>query len=124
MKRQLVALMVLPFISACGDQGPVTNVAGSYHFERSSEVQEISVESSGHYVNSYFRDGSLVWRDEGKWQRDEVGGEQGITFSKFRFGLPDQSARPGYWFVVPERALFGNVRLCFDPDLGCCFERN
>ena len=102
----------------------MADVAGTYRFEGSAEVQEISVESNGHYVNSYFRDGSLIWRDEGKWQRDEVGGEQGITFSKFRFGLPDQSARPGYWFVVPERVLFGNVRLCFDPDLGYCFERS
>lgn len=116
--------MTLVLLSACGEQNPLADVAGTYRFEGSAEVQEISVESDGHYANSYFRDGGLVWRDEGEWEPDEVAGEKGVTFAEFRFGLAGHSTRPGYWFVVPERSFFGNARLCFDPDLGYCFERS
>jgi hypothetical protein len=110
-------------LAACGEGEIAGDVAGSYRFEGNGEAQAVTVGEDGSFANSYFRDGSLVWRDKGTWERDEAGGEEGITFSKFRFGLADHAAQPGYWFAVPERSLSGNMRLCFDPDLGHCFER-
>lgn len=128
-------LLSLIFLAACDEREAASDIAGTYRFEGKGETQEIAVEEGGRYVNSYFRDGALIWRDEGVWEHDEAGNEKGITFEEFRFGLDDHSPRHsdfglkdnfprrGYWFVVPERSFLGSARLCFDPDLDHCFER-
>jgi hypothetical protein len=123
MKLLLGPVLLVLSLSACRDSETLGDVAGAYSYEENGEAQAVTVEKDGSYVNSYFRDGSLVWRDEGRWQRDEIDGERGVTFAEFRFGFAGHSGRPGYWFVAPERSFSGNMRLCFDLDLGHCFER-
>jgi hypothetical protein len=131
--RLPILCLLLMFLAACGDEDVTADIAGTYSFEADGEAQTVVITDDGKYVNSYHRDGALVWRDEGVWDFDVAGAESGITFEGFRFGLKEHT-RPrrsygfvvperGYWFVVPERSWRGAARLCFDPDLGHCLKR-
>lgn len=121
-RRSILCLLLL-FLAACGGEDATADIAGTWSFEADGEAQTVAITDDGKYVNSYYRDDALVWRDEGIWAADVIGKDTGITFEDFRFGLTDLSPRRGYWFVVPERSWRGAARLCFDPDLGRCFKR-
>jgi hypothetical protein len=42
----------------------------------------------------------------------------------FKFGIEGYGAvGPGFWFVIPERALTGSIKLSFYSDLDYCFRR-
>lgn len=116
----LVLLAVM--LAGCSRGLDKTELPGLYRFASDSLKQEVTVGADGTYVNTLYRDGKLVWLDQGDWAYEEQRGKTGVTFSKFRFGIPGHSTNPGYWFVVPEKAFTGAKKLCFDPDLDHCFE--
>jgi hypothetical protein len=71
---------------------------------------------------TFYRDDALVWSGRGGWTYEEQQGDAGITFAKFRFGIPGYSSERGYWFVVPQKTFTGQTKLCFDIDLKRCFQ--
>ena len=120
--RTPILCLLLLSLAACGDDDADIGIAGTYSFEADGEAQTIAISDDGHFVNSYYRDGALVWRDEGAWAPYTVGQDKGIAFEDFRLGVNDASPKRGYWFVAPERNWLGAARFCFDPDLGRCLE--
>jgi hypothetical protein len=90
-------------------------IPGEYFFALGNVSQAISVSGDGTYQSVVYVSGKKSWSDHGSWQQDNVGGKSGVTFAKFRFGIPGYSVRPGYWFVVPEMTIMGKGELCFDP---------
>ena len=124
----LVALVV----AGCSRGVEQPEVPGQYEFSLENMKQQIIVSADGKYSNSFYRDGVLVWSDQGTWIYDKAGGENGISFEGFRFGMPEYSSSQlarnlalnlgfvvperGVWFVVPEKTLFGVKKICFDPD--------
>ena len=121
MSRKLL-LFLLVAIAGCSRGVDKAELPGLYSVESDSLKQEVTIRADGKYVNAFYRDGKLAWSDQGDWAYEEQRGKTGITFTKFRFGMPGHSTEPGYWFVLPEKSVSGAKRLCFDPDLNRCFE--
>lgn len=123
VRLPILCLMFLS-LAACGEDNAAADIAGTYSFEAEGEAQTLDIGGDGHFVNSYYRDGALVWRDEGAWTFYVAGRETGVTFEDFRLGLADEFAERGYWFVAPERTWLGATRFCFDRDDDRCLEES
>jgi len=123
--RRSILCLLLMFLAACGDEDVTADIAGTWSFEADGTAQIVVITDDRKYVNSYRRDGTLVWRHEGGWDFYVAGAESGIVFERFAFGLEADAPPPrrGYWFVVPVRNWRGAARLCFDPDPGHCLKR-
>ena len=141
MMRYLVFFLALMLVS-CSRGVEQSELPGQYEFALDNVRQQVTIDAEGKYVNALYRDGVLVWSDQGKWTYEKSAGKNGIAFTEFRFGileysptklsspeysgmpkLPDSSGR-GLWYVVPEKTLTGTRELCFDPDLDRCFQRS
>lgn len=120
--NRLLRMLLLAGIAGCSRGLDQDELPGIYSVEGGRLKQEITILSGGKYVNSLYFDGKLAWSDQGDWAYEELKGKTGVTFTKFRFGMPGHPADPGYWFVLPETSFGGAKRLCFDPDLNRCFE--
>ena len=120
--NRLLLMLLLVGIAGCSRELDKAELPGVYSVESDSLKQVVTIRADGKYVNALYRDGKLAWSDQGGWAYEEQRGKTGVTFTKFRFGMPGHSADPGYWFVLPEKSLSGAKRLCFDPDLNRCFE--
>lgn len=139
MTRYLVLLFAL-VLASCSRGVEQPELPERYEFSLDNMKQQITIGADGKYTNAFYRDGALVWSDQGKWTYEELSGEKRIAFAQFRFGIPEYSpARSGapeysempklpessgrsFWFVVPEKTLAGIRELCFDPDLDRCFQ--
>jgi hypothetical protein len=121
MKR-LSPFLFLLFLSGCNHAVDKAHLPGAYSFKENGIEQKVEIDSDGEYVNSLFTNGVLSWSETGQWAYDTESNERGITFSKFRFGLPNTSTVQGFWFVVPTQPILGKRQLCFDVDLNRCFE--
>lgn len=139
MTRYLVLLLALA-LAGCSRSVEQSEVPGLYEFALDNMRQQVTVSAEGKYVNAFYRDGALVWSDQGQWTYEKSAGEKGIAFAEFRFGIPEyspaslggpeysgmpklpDSSNRGLWYVVPEKTLTGTRKLCFDPDLGRCFQ--
>jgi hypothetical protein len=120
MNHSLLFLLVLA-IAGCTRGMDKAEVPGIYEFGIDNLKQQITIGADGKYSNAFYQGGALVWSDQGAWTYEEQKGKPGITFAKFRFGIPGHASEPGYWFVVPEKTLTGVKALCFDLDLDRCF---
>ena len=88
-----------------------------YRFSSGRVMQEINVRADGTYINSYYVNRCLRWSYISNWKMEEQSENIGVTFKYFRFGVPGYGVeQPGYWFVSPVTTLFGDRKLCFDPD--------
>lgn len=101
-----------------------SELPGQYEFALDNMKQQIRISADGKYSNTYYRDGILVWSDQGTWNHEEAAGEKGIALMEFRFGVPEYAINRGLWFVVPEKTFSGVRKLCFDPDLNRCFQHD
>jgi hypothetical protein len=118
----LLLLLLLVALAGCSRELDTAGLPGVYRYEGDGVKQEITVSANGKYRNVLYLEDRLMWSDEEDWEYEQVSGKFGITFSKFRFGIPGHRPLSGYWFVEPERSSSGVKRLCFDPDLNRCFE--
>ena len=127
MSRKLFLLFAL-VVAGCSRGVGQPELPGQYEFSLDNMKQQVTVGADGKYSNAFYRDGILVWSEQGTWTYDVE--EKGIGFAEFRFGIPEYSfnrdlgfAVPerGLWFVVPEKTFTGVKKLCFDPDLDRCF---
>lgn len=139
MTRYLVLLLAL-VLASCSRGVEQPELPGRYEFLLDNMKQQITIGADGKYTNAFYRDGALVWSDQGKWTYEKSAGEKGVAFAEFRFGIPEYSparlGSPEYsgmpklpdsssrslWYVVPEKTFTGTRTLCFDPDLGRCFQ--
>ena len=99
-----------------------SELPGQYDFSLGNARQQITIRADGHYFNTFYRNGTLSWSDQGTWEYKNAGGEKGILLNRFKFGFQEYSSG-GTWFVVPEKTLLGKRKLCFDSDLDRCFDR-
>jgi hypothetical protein len=109
-------------LAACNDTFTTDEVSGEYVANYDLAFETLIVNRDGTY-SYYFRspDGTET-SNAGQWKLEQHMGQPGLTFSSFKFGLPEYGTdRPGYWNVEIERTLFGRLKLCFDPDLGYCY---
>lgn len=120
--NRLFLMLLLVWIAGCSRELDKAELPGVYSVESDSLKQVVTIRADRKYVNALYLDGKLAWSDQGGWAFEEQKGKTGVTFTKFRFGMPGHSADPGYWFVLPEKSVSGAKRLCFDPDLNRCFE--
>lgn len=138
MTRYLVLLLAL-VLASCSRGVEQPELPGQYEFSLDNMKQQIMIYADGKYSNAFYRDGALVWSDQGRWTYEKLAGEKRIAFAQFKFGIPEYSpARFGdpeysempklsessgrsFWFVAPEKTLTGIRELCFDPDLDRCF---
>jgi hypothetical protein len=114
-------LLVLAIVG-CSRGVEQRELPGQYEFSLDGMRQRVTIDADGKYSNVFYRDGALVWSDQGKWTYEESAGKKGIALSEFRFGIPEYSSRRGLWFVVPEKTLTEVKELCFDSDLDRCFK--
>jgi hypothetical protein len=111
-------------LAGCWSAPDRAALVGAYAFEKADTKQEINLNPDGTYSSRLFKNGVAVWSISGKWEYETVAGETGVIFEKFKFGIEGYGAvGPGFWFVIPERALTGSIKLCFDSDLDYCFRR-
>jgi len=139
MTRYLALLFAL-VLAGCSRSVEQSELTGQYEFSLENMKQQITIGADGKYTNAFYRDGALVWSDQGRWTYDKLAGKKGVAFAEFEFGiqeyspaklgnpeysgmprLPDSSSR-SLWYVVPEKTLTGVRELCFDPDLDRCFQ--
>lgn len=117
-------LLMLLCLGLVGCSGHVekAQLPGSYEFMLDGIRQVVVVGADGKYTNTLYKDGAAAWSDQQVWTYEEQGGKYGVTFAGFRFGIPGHASAPGLWFVIPEKTLGGTKELCFDTDLGRCFQ--
>ena len=131
MNRKLFLLCAL-VVAGCSREVGQPELPGQYEFSLDNMKQQVTVGADGKYSNAFYRDGALVWSDQGIWVYEESAEKKGVAFAEFRFGIPEYSSNRtqglglvvpdrGLWFVVPERTLTGIKEICFDPDLDRCF---
>lgn len=123
MKALLWSLMCsVLLLVACGQVGE-DEVPGVYVASYAGGSDQLTLLPSGKYTHVLsMDDGSVV--SSGKWVVETLSGEDvGITFDDFQFRVDAKSLKPaGVWHVRPRKSpLSGDVKLCFDPDLGTCF---
>jgi hypothetical protein len=109
-------------VAGCSSGVEQSELPGQYEFFLGDMKQQVTVSADGKYSNAFYRGGARVWSDQGAWTVEESAGKKGIAFKEFRFGIPEYSSNRGLWFVVPEKTLTGVKELCFDSDLGRCFQ--
>lgn len=122
MSRGFLLVLLLGTVASCSRGVGKTELPDIYRFASGNLKQEVTISPNGKYQNAFYREGTLVWLDRENWTYEDQKGQVGVTLTKFRFGIAGHSDVPGYWFVVPEKTLTGVKRLCFDPDLGKCFD--
>lgn len=122
MTRSFFMMLALA-VAGCSRGVDRADVPGRYEFSLDNIKQQVTLAVDGKYANALYRDGALVWSENGAWTYEEAGGHRGIMLDKFRFGISEY-ASGGSWFVVPEKTLTGVKALCFDPDLDRCFRAN
>lgn len=110
-------------LASCSGGVSDSDLIGTYVAQQGDVRQEIVVQSGGRYSNTLYKSGNVEWREDERWVREVVANRSGVTFSRFRWGLPGYSFAQGYWFVSPEKNFLGRVKLCYDLDLGRCFDR-
>jgi len=121
MTRYLVLLLAL-VLASCSRGVEQPELPGQYEFSLDNMRQQVTISVDGKYANAFYRNGALVWSNQGKWTYEESAGKKGVAFAEFRFGIPEYSSVQGLWFVVPEKTLAGIRELCFDQDLERCFQ--
>ena len=124
LKLSCLAIAVGIGIDGCSNDVSESDLPGRYEFVASKMQRVITIESDGQYRNSFVQNGAVVWTDVGSWKSETVNGVRGITFEQFRFGIPGHRSSKGFWIVKPEKLMWGAIKLCFDLDLGHCFERS
>lgn len=135
MRLRFLLLLALA-VSGCDLPVDQAELPGLYEFQLNNVKQQVTITGDGKYTNAFYRDGELIWLDQGDWtyERDT----RGVTFEKFRIdipghdiasvrrygGIPKYGDVPirGYHFFVPEKTLFGIKKLCFDRDVDFCFK--
>lgn len=120
--RRLAAIFFSLALAACSRSVNKGDLPGVYVAKEGAVTQELKLEPSGTYVNTLYVNGSVQWAETQSWTYEEQAGKAGAVLSNFRFGLKDTPSSAGYWFVEPERSVTGAIRLCYDPDLGRCFQ--
>ena len=121
MSRKLFLLFAL-VIAGCSRGVGQSELPGQYEFSLDNMKQQVTVGTDGKYANTFYRNGALVWSDQGTWTYEESVGKKGVAFAQFRFGIPEYSSNRGLWFVVPEKTFIGVKELCFDSDMDRCFQ--
>lgn len=122
MKKDYFFLAAL-LLAGCDGKIDADSIAGIYVYEDDHVMQTIQIERDFSYTNVAYQDGEKLWSDRSNWEIDRIVDDEGISFESFRFAMPNHSELSGYWFVVPEKSLVGQIKLCFDPDLNLCFVR-
>lgn len=98
-------------------------VPGVYVASYAGGSDRLTILPNGEYTHLLSTDNGPV-TNSGKWTVETLSGEHmGITFDDFRFRKDAKSLKAtGIWHVRPRKSpLVGDVKLCFDPDLGTCF---
>lgn len=115
-------MLIVLGLAGCSNQVEKTQLPGSYEFTLDGLRQVVVIGADGRYTNTLYKDGVASWSDQQAWTYEEQGGKGGVTFTGFRFGIPGHVSSPGFWFVIPEKTFGGTTELCFDADLGHCFQ--
>jgi hypothetical protein len=120
--RRLAAIFFSLALAACSRSVTKGDLPGVYVAKEGDITQELRLEQNGTYVNTLYINGSVQWSENQSWIYEVHDGKSGTVFSKFRFGLKDTPSSAGYWFVEPVKSAAGGIQLCYDPDLGRCFQ--
>ena len=120
MTRNLLLIFALA-VAGCSRGVDRAEVPGRYEFSLDNIKQQVTIGADGKYANAFYRDGALVWSEQGVWTYYKATeGRTEIVLDTFKFGISEY-ASGGSWFVVPEKTITGVKALCFDPDLDRCF---
>lgn len=122
MRTLLLSLVIALLVVACARPSAKTEVPGTYEFAADGRKQVVVVASDGQYTNTVYEGDRELWSDRSVWTYEQQANKPGVTFTAFRFGIPGHSAEAGFWFVVPTKTVGGTKQLCFDADLGRCFQ--
>lgn len=117
-----IVLFSICLMMGCSREVKQSELPGQYVFSLGNARQQITISANGHYFNTFYRNRTLSWSDQGTWEYKDVLGEKGILLNRFKFGFKEYSS-DGTWFVVPEKTILGKRKLCFDSDLDRCFSR-
>lgn len=112
-------LMVLFALGGCSSRVEISELPDSYEFALDGLRQVVIIGGEGRYTNTLYKGGEPVWSYQQSWTYEDHNNR--VTLTGFRFGIPDHSASPGLWFVMPRKTIGGIKELCFDADLGRCF---
>lgn len=107
----LVLTMILP--SGCGWSVGENDYPGLYILKEVHTREEIEVVADGTYKHRFESDKESI-SEHGYWDKDQFGGEKGITFRSFQVKSRQIRKPRGYWFVVPQRSWSREILLCFD----------
>ena len=69
MNRSLLFLLVLA-VAGCTRGMDKAEIPGLYEFGIDNVKQKITIGADGKYTNAFYRDGALVWSDQGAWTRN------------------------------------------------------
>lgn len=119
----LISCFVLLNNTSCTQKIERSIVVGKYIAKQDNGIDILELKSDGTYIYYYrFYDG-MELKNSNKWEIEYQNNETRITFDKFIFGLTGYGTkRPGFWNVKVEKSK-KTLRLCIDPDINYCFEK-
>src|SRR4051794_19489498 len=81
------------FLLGCS-QVDDANVVGIYEYRAGALKQQLEVLTEGRYKNVLYDGSTVIWLDQGTWIYEDVAGEKGMTFAKFKNGFLGYSDPP------------------------------
>lgn len=120
--RPVAAIFFSLALVACSRSINKGDLPGFYVATEADITQELNLDSNGTYTNTLRINGLMQWTEKQSWTYEVYSGNVYVVFSRFRFGLKDTPSSSGYWLAEPVKSFSGNIRLCYDPDLGRCFQ--
>lgn len=127
LKKNIIFLVLISLLS-CNSTVKDEELFGLYIVSSTQGINLLELKSSGEYIHQYTSNsGSLSYKNKGSWKMfHNKQGEQRLEFSGFRFwDKKEGSPKTGFWIPIVE-IYFGDIVLCFDPDISVsegCFKK-
>jgi hypothetical protein len=122
MKSLLFAAPIL--LSACSDQFTEAQLVGDYVANYGGETATLSLKADHTYTHTFQYEGSGTPETGSTWQSSDVTSrppQTVVEFSNFRVIPSFKDAHGQGWSTEVDRTWFGQIRLCYDSDVGYCY---
>jgi hypothetical protein len=129
--RKSFFLSSLFCLSACSVAAPETDLIGSYIANYGGEIATLMVRADYTYTHTVVANGRQISEQVSTWKVTQLSsGWVSTTAVDFRdfFPVPSfgdvKKGKKGGWVPEVDQSWLGQIRLCFDSDVGYCYVKH
>lgn len=118
MKKIFIFLLFSILTQGCSTELELQEIVGTYYWENNEYKHSLELKNSWLYIHECKTvDGKEVNKNEGSWEILNQETTQRLSFDGFDFSYTEKRGlKKGIWAPIVE-TYFGDVILCFDPDV-------